>query len=385
MHTDCTSLYKSGPAGICPAFRCCTDGLWPNGDTATSLEVKVAHRVNRRSMRLRNMQSVIFLGLTLSFSLSSDKRVFQRVFQVDALLQTAQPEAKCHNHEYAIAIFKDERATALMNSENPAKPIKYRRPPIIERVVAVVGDVAPETFYARFESWKQIIQSYFPDYDPIKDWKLNLEMKEGVPVLKESLPEVQITHRFWRCDGKGRRFFSMKMSPNTFILNLHSGPDSPHDFDELNAEFRNWLPQWMTHFGVKFCLSVALDYINAISPYNTPQFIGRNNAIDVGRALTVFAGVPSQHLGIVPPYDCQMGLMIDPNRPAIFGLRVFGGIMPPPFYFTVRVDFHAEVSKNTASLTGNHVLSEAEFLHTVVLQQFEAIFTAEAKQTFEPI
>jgi hypothetical protein len=101
--------------------------------------------------------------------------------------------------------------------------------------------------------------------------------------------------------------------------------------------------------------------------------------------LTVFSSVPSQHYGIIPPYDCQMGLMIDPQRPATFALRVLGLIMPQQHGPAIRVDFHSEVTKDSPRMSAQQVLAETQFLHTVIVEQFESLFTPEAKQTFEPV
>jgi hypothetical protein len=51
----------------------------------------------------------------------------------------------------------------------------------------------------------------------------------------------------------------------------------------------------------------------------------------------------------------------------------------------VRVDFRAAVAKNTPCMTLQQVLAEADFLHTVIIDQFETLFTPAAKESFEPI
>src|SRR4051812_45863112 len=107
----------------------------------------------------------------------------------------------------------------------------YKKPPVIERVVSVVADITEENFYSRFESWRAIIQSEFPDYDPIKEWKLSIKMKEDVPVLDDSLPEIEVTHRFWKLNEHGQRFMSMRVIPNQLTLNLHPELEKPHTFD----------------------------------------------------------------------------------------------------------------------------------------------------------
>jgi hypothetical protein len=270
-------------------------------------------------------------------------------------------------------------------SDVPAQPpFHYKRPPIIERVLSVTADIPLENYFARFEDWKLLIHDKFPEYDPITDWHLNIETREdGTPLLTDVQPELRITHRFWRRNSQGKRFLSMRVLPNQLALNLHPEAKNPHRFEELHTEFSNWLPQWLSHFGGNACDMVALNYINLISQHTTPQFINAEGGIQIGRVLRVFAGLPGQHMGIIPPYDCQMGLMIDPKRPATFAMRVSAVTIAKQNSLAIRVDFNAVVAK--PSQTPFQALSEAEYLHKVIVDQFESVFTDEAKKSFEVI
>jgi hypothetical protein len=263
---------------------------------------------------------------------------------------------------------------------------RYQKAPIIERALTVTADISQENFFARFEDWKNVIHEKFPEYDPVNDWRMKIETREdGTPLLTEVQPELVITHRFWRRDKKGNRFMSMRLLPNYLTLNLHRDSERDHTFDELHAEFANWLPLWMSHFGATACDTVQLSFINLISCHTTPQFIDGDGSIQVARVLRVFAGIPSQHLGIIPPYDCQIGLMIDPDRPAMFSLRVLAVTIAKDGTPAIRVDLNAAVTKPKPSLSAFQALSEATFVHTVIRNQFEAIFTDEAKKSFDPI
>ena len=270
-----------------------------------------------------------------------------------------------------------------MNPESDSKRMRYKKAPIIERALRVVGDIAPEMFYAKFETWRDAIQASFPDYEPLKDWHLNIEVKDGVPVFTDAPPQVIITHRFTRKSQQGQKLFSMRIMPNEIALHLHHDGGKPHYFEELLAEADILIPQWFNHFGVKGSPFLALDYVNLLSPATTPKFV-HSGAIHVGSVLTVFSGVPGKYTSIIPPYDCQMGLMVDPQRAATFSLRVLGLITPQEHGPAIRVDFHSQVAKDSAKMSAQHVLSETQFLHTVIVDQFEALFTKEAKQTFEP-
>lgn len=272
------------------------------------------------------------------------------------------------------------RSIAQMSEQPSTTRILYRKPPIIERVVSVVGDVSDETFYSKFESWKEIILPRFPDYDPLKEWTVNIESSEGVPVVGD----VVVNHRFWRKTEKGKRYLSMRLLPNMLTLNLHGETGKPRRFEELYAELVMWLPQWITHFGIKGCREVALDYINLLSRATTPSFVNKEGGLAIGALLNVFTGMPGRHKGIIPPYDCQMGLMIDEKKPVIFAVRVQDTMTKPDMGTAVRVDLRAQLVKDKPVLTLGQVLAETEFLHTVIIEQFEAIFSETAKKSFEP-
>jgi len=165
---------------------------------------------------------------------------------------------------------------------------------------------------------------------------------------------------------------------------LHREGSVPHRYSELRAEFERWLPRWMSHFSVSGCSRVQLEYVNLLSAKVTPQFTDDKGGLMIGRVLKVFAGIPTHHQGIIPPYDCQMGLRIDAKKPAAFHLRVRGLIPGPKQGVGVRIDFLAVVDKGGGYLSLSDVLNEADFLHTVMVEHFDAIFTDEAKQSFEP-
>jgi hypothetical protein len=59
--------------------------------------------------------------------------------------------------------------------------------------------------------------------------------------------------------------------------------------------------------------------------------------------------------------------------------------MPQQHGPAIRVDFHSEVTKDSPRMSAQQVLAETQFLHTVIVEQFESLFTPEAKQTFEPV
>jgi hypothetical protein len=90
--------------------------------------------------------------------------------------------------------------------------IIYKNPPIVERVVSFAGDVSPEAFYGKFDTWKNQVEESFPEYDPLQEWSINVQEKDGVPLFENAEPVVHITHRFWRRNQQKQRLCSMRLS-----------------------------------------------------------------------------------------------------------------------------------------------------------------------------
>jgi hypothetical protein len=178
---------------------------------------------------------------------------------------------------------------------------------------------------------------------------------------------------------------SMRILPNRLTINLHPEKSDPHHFEELYDELMRWFPRWSSHFGAAEFSVVQLDYINLIAAETTPQFIdGRTGAVQIGDVLEVFGRVPGHHEGIIPPYDCQIGIVIDKQRPTVLRIRVHGLPFRPKLGGGVRVDFQAVTDRAKRPLTAAEVPTETRFLHDAIIEEFEAVFTARAKTSFEP-
>ena len=46
----------------------------------------------------------------------------------------------------------------------------YSRPPIAERVGRVWAELSEESFLRNFETWRDKVQVEYPDYEPVKEW-----------------------------------------------------------------------------------------------------------------------------------------------------------------------------------------------------------------------
>jgi hypothetical protein len=275
----------------------------------------------------------------------------------------------------------------VVQGENTiARRATYKKPPVIERAATVTAHIPPEVFFARFESWKSEILKDFPDYDPIQQWLINYTNREEVPVLDEVPPQVRVTHRFWKRNLQNQRFMSMRVLPNRLTLNLHPEYNDPHRYEELRDALMRWFPLWVAHFSATEFPQVHLDYINLLAAETTPQFVEpKTGAVHIGQALTVFASGPGKNQGITPPYDCQMGLAIDRERGSFFRLRILGLDSRPNRGAAVRIDFQAVTDRHDSPLTASEIRGEVEFLHEVMIEKFEAVFTDAAKISFQSV
>lgn len=261
----------------------------------------------------------------------------------------------------------------------------YENPPIIERAASITAAIPDEVFYSRLETWKEIVREFFPDYDPIQQWMLNFKQEGEVPTLGEAPAQVLVTHRFWKRNAENRRFMSMRILPTRLTLNLHPERNDPHHFEELFNELMTWLPRWASHFGASQFSAVQLDYINLIAAETTPQFVdAKTGSVNIGAVLTVFGGVPGHHEGLVPPYDCQIGVIMDRKRPSILRIRVQGLEFRPKLGAGVRVDFQATTDRSSDPLTATEVGAETKLLHDAIIEKFESVFTDEARASFRP-
>lgn len=112
---------------------------------------------------------------------------------------------------------------------------------------------------------------------------------------------------------------------------------------------------------------------------------GLNKEIVRGRTAYRVGRVTVDVLLVLQWLGTLVSLTIDPQRPALFAMQVSGITIAGAAGIAVRIDFQAVVAKEGHDMPQSKVLSEAQFLHNVILEQFEAMFTPEAKRTFEPV
>jgi hypothetical protein len=143
------------------------------------------------------------------------------------------------------------------------------------------------------------------------------------------------------------------------------------------------VPIWASILSPKVGAAI-LDYANILSRDTVPTFINENGSLAIGELLTVFAGFPGEHQGIVPPYDCTMGLAIDQEAHLFLNLRVHGVQQQVSSGSAVRVDLQAVKRPGKHGLTAAEAVDSLELLHKTVVDKFEIVFTTRAKAAFQP-
>lgn len=264
--------------------------------------------------------------------------------------------------------------------------MKYKKPPIVERLLTATARCDDEKFFSRLEAWKSVVLEHFPVYDPVREWRLNVEERtDGLPFISNAEPQLIITNRFWRLDRNGKKYLSIRFLKNQLTINLHPTEDNPHPFEELISEYGNWLPKWINHFELNGCEQIHLDYVNLISREQTPQFVDGKGGIQIGRVLNFLGKVPGPYVRIIPPFSSEVAVVVNEEKETTWSMRVIGLYPEDGQTPAVRVDFKAVTPNPKFLKTPNEVLSEAQNLHIVICNQFEEVFSNEAKLTFEPI
>ena len=229
----------------------------------------------------------------------------------------------------------------------------YERAPVIERVATVWGKVDQEMYESRFEEWRQQVEAEFPFYEPLQEWTLNITEKEGIPLWDTMHPELKITPRFSKKLKKDDFDWSIRCPAGQFTVNMHSSLEQPRRYTELQRSFSEWLPRWISHFGVKEFSLVQLVYINTLNSETLPSFYDAANRLLLDQVLTVFVAIPGKHESLAPPYDCRATLLLGDKKDAKFEIHTFSDVFAKT-QPTVRLDMTASVPVPTeqASATG---------------------------------
>lgn len=279
----------------------------------------------------------------------------------------------------------------LTRVEHPSRA--YLAPPVIRRIATLRAEVPSEVFERHREGWKSAVRAEFPVEDPLVQWRLNMEEEDGVPRFDKIQPELRITERFYRKESdRGRENLSM---PNFDFamrcpaggLEIHMGtpPESGRSYANLRAECVRWFGPWLRQFEVERPRKVFLHYVNLLRRDVTPQLFAPNGSLALGDTLTIFAGIPGEHVHLEPPFDCKVGLRLDGAEDGKLRIHVVDASGETGNrQVAIRVHFLAEAAIEEGGGV-DRALGLLDWCHERIVERFELVFTSGAKRTFQPV
>ena len=260
--------------------------------------------------------------------------------------------------------------------------IKYRKPPIVERALVVHAEMSEEKFRLKADEWQAILKQEFPHVEPVTEWVLAVTEKDGMPVLDPTRQTMTVRHTFWQMAGK-KKDHGIQIWPDKIAFNLLGGIGNPRDFDELEQLRQKWLMRWASHFEISTSTGVTLEYVNLLSNETLPTFV-KDAGLKIGDALRLFQVLPSSLHQLHPPFDFQINVEGETEPPSSFRAHciTLEATQKVP---TMQLRFTASTHKPERSVPIEKVANEAQIMHDLILRQFDAYFTPEAKKTFDPI
>lgn len=142
-----------------------------------------------------------------------------------------------------------------------------------------------------------------------------------------------------------------------------------------------WYPKWADHFNVVKARGVSVEYVNVLSPVTMPKFC-LGDRIDIGKILSAYT-IPGPLKSLVPPFNFEFNF--DASRPDIpmkvhTKLAAMQGGKEP-----LRLTFKASTEETKREIGLDKIFQEANIAHDLILLEFEAYFTEQAKLSFEPV
>jgi hypothetical protein len=184
--------------------------------------------------------------------------------------------------------------------------IPYKKAPVIERVASLKASMDAELFESRLASWDAIARAEFPVYEPLREWLLNIEEKDDIPLWNTLKRELRITSRFSKKSSKEGFDWSLRCDGDQFTMNMHSNHRLLRAYDDLRREYSKWLPLWMEHFQISEVESIHLIYVNLLNPETLSVFVRKDEdgsvRLDIDKALKVFVNNFGEHDLLVPPF-----------------------------------------------------------------------------------
>jgi uncharacterized protein (TIGR04255 family) len=259
----------------------------------------------------------------------------------------------------------------------------YRNPPVLSRSLVAIARVPREVFEMNLERLKAAFLPRFPSHRPNVHFSCDVEQVPGQLSLNVK-QSMLVGHDFSKV-GKDGPYLTVSIHPEQIRLTFERKSSADMRFEELEAVWREVLPLWRDILSVEKIKTVVVEYVNLLSQATTPGLLDDKGSILVGRALTIFHANGVLSGGIVPPYDCRMGLKVDVENNRIVNVRVLGLQNQVMGKSAVRLDFQALSDKPAPGITLEQSFDELRSLHDIVNDQFERVFSEDAKKTFDPL
>lgn len=258
---------------------------------------------------------------------------------------------------------------------------QYSRPPIQSRSLLVFSEDKETSSYERLiPDWSAIVREDFPEIKVGKLWRFSLEEKEGIPIPKVKL---FFLHRYVATDPNKEVLRLSEPTSNSLKLSLRRTSREIQSFDELFLLAKKWIPKWMEHFDVKSIKGVRLKYKNMLSKELTP-FAFQDRFIKIDRWLTFMSRLPGKFNDVVGQFQTEINVRVDASKSAEFRYEVRSADKALDGTSSgIVVNFGIDTADESRNLRLHDCLAEIEWCHTILLEQFDAFFTEEAKRNFE--
>ncbi len=269
--------------------------------------------------------------------------------------------------------------------------VKYAKPPVVERAAAVFVHMDEDIYESKFQTWRQLVEKDLPVYEPLNEWLINIEQREGKATTDPLKTELRITPRFSKKKMAEGFEWGIRCPREALIVNMGSKPGSPSHYIDLRSSFALWFSRWTSHFEVQRLRRVNLHYVNVLNvqtvsrfmapgPQSVPQHPG---FIQLDRIIKVFVPLPIQKGALIPPLSCQATVMLEGREDSALQI-ILAGIPNYPPQPTLRLDFITETAVAEGSSL-DEILKTLDWCHDHVIECFEAVFTDAAKESFEPM
>jgi len=243
--------------------------------------------------------------------------------------------------------------------------------------------MSPELFEEKVAGWTEKLLKDYPIKASFPEWEITIEEKTDsrIPVVTSVSPRMRLVHRHWKGNHQGRKIFGYDVRPDRLVFRVTHEEGVLHDFSEIQAEMTRWGPLWMDHFNIPHLDGTTVEYVNEISQIRTPQFVTSDKTVlELTKALKIFSAVTGKHIRMCPPLDCHLSLMYNEQVPRTCGIRIFA---VPQKSLKIQVQLNIGTKLPNKKLTLKQALDEIGDSHTVAIEQFQNLFTAEALASFE--